>query len=148
MSVIGEIRSFIYKECPCLDEFNERIKRVVGIEHLNEERKSYMVEASVTDKPIMKRYLDGSSERQFNFIFASREYFGSDIAEALDVAEFYEDFSEWLEECTETNNVPVLGEGKEVKKMVATTNGYVFNADETAAQYQIQCKIIYNQKAR
>ena len=92
--------------------------------------------------------MDGSTVRQLNFIFASREYFGRELAENLDIDEFYEKFSEWLEECSMEKNLPVLGEGKEARKIEATTHGYVFDASETLAQYQIQCKLTYFQERK
>ena len=108
-----------------------------------------MVEPSVNDRPIKKRYMDGCTVRQLNFIFASREYFGRELAENLDIDEFYEKFSEWLEECSRTEEkLPVLGEGKEARKIEATTHGYVFDASETLAQYQIQCKLTYFQERK
>lgn len=141
MSLIGSIREFV-NGCPLLQEFDA----LVGVEYLEENTKSYMIEASVTDTPIQKRYLNGDTIRRFNFVFCSREYFGLDTVENMDVAEFYEDFSEWLEKCSLTNNLPDLGEGKEATKIRALTNGYVMNADETKAQYQIQCQLVYYQK--
>lgn len=141
MSVIGSVRAFINK-CPFLDEFDA----LVGVEYLEEDTKSFMVEASVTDNPIQKRYLNGDTIRRFHFVFSSREYFGRDVAENMDVAEFYEDFSEWLEICSLNKDLPELGEGKEAMKIQALTNGYVMNADETKAQYQIQCQLVYYQE--
>ena len=141
MSIISSIRAFV-NQCPFLDEFDA----LVGVEYLPEDTKSYMVEASVTENPVKKRQINGDTVRRFNFIFASREYFGWDTVESMDVAGFYENFSEWLERCSLTGDLPELGEGKEAKKIQALTNGYVLNADETKAQYQIQCQLVYYQK--
>lgn len=141
MSVIGSVRAFV-NQCPLLEEFDA----LVGVEYLEEDAKSFMIEASVTDNPIQKRYLNGDTVRRFNFVFASREYFGLDTVENMDVAEFYEDFSEWLEKCSLKKNLPELDAGKEPLKIQALTNGYVMNADETKAQYQIQCQLVYYQE--
>lgn len=147
MSVIGDVRTFI-AGCPFLDEFSQGIGKLINVNYLDENKKSYMVEPSINDKPIKERYIDGSTVRQMNFIFASREYFGRELAENLDIDEFYEKFSEWLEECNGTGNLPGLGEGKEARKIEATTHGYVFDASETLAQYQIQCKLTYFQERK
>lgn len=140
MSVLSSVRTFI-DGCPFLDEF----KSAVNVNYLDENEKSYMLEPSVT-QPVIKRYANGSTVRQFNFIFASREYFGRDVLENLDTDTFYEHFSEWLEQCTEKKNLPVMDEGKTARKIKATTNGYLFNADETKAQYQIQCQLVFYQE--
>ena len=141
MSIIESIRAFI-NECPFLNEFDA----AVGVEYLPEDEKSYIIGASITDKPVVKSYMNGDKVKRFNFVFASREYFGRDNVENMDVADFYEHFSEWLEECDVSGNLPVLSEGKETRCIRALTNGYVFNQTETKAQYQIQCKLIYYQK--
>lgn len=140
MSILGSVRAFI-DECPFLDEF----RTAVNVNFLDEDEKSYMIEPSVT-QPITKKYTDGSSVRQFNFIFASREYFGRDVLENIDIDTFYEHFSEWLEECSKEKKLPVMEDGKQARKIKATTNGYLYNADETKAQYQIQCQLIYYQR--
>ena len=141
MSVIASVRAFI-QDYPGLSAFDD----LVGVEHLPEDTKSYAIEASVTSQPIKRRYINGDTERRFNFVLASREYFGADVAENIDVAEFYEDFSDWLERCTINNELPEMDKGKRAIKIQALTNGYVFNADATKAQYQIQCQLIYYQK--
>lgn len=141
-SVIESVRAFI-NTCPYLDEWDA----LVGVTYLPEDTKTYAVEASITDKPVEKRYLDGSMVKRFNFTFVSREYFGADNVENMDVAEFYEHFSEWLEECDRNGILPELPEGKETRHIEALTNGYVFDQTETKAQYQIQCRLTYYQKA-
>ena len=142
MSVIGSIRAFV-NTCPFLGEFDA----LVGVEYLPENTKSFVVEASITDNPIQRRYLNGDTIRRFNFVFASREYFGQDMVENMDVAEFYEKFSDWLEECSAKNTLPDLGSGREARKIQALTNGYVLNADESKARYQIQCQLVYYQES-
>lgn len=141
MSVIESVRAFINK-CPFLEEFDA----VVGVEYLPEDEKSYIIGASITDNPVVKSYVNGDKVKRFNFVFASREYFGRDNVENMDVAGFYEHFSEWLEECNITGVLPELSEGKEARRIEALTNGYVFNQTETKAQYQIQCRLTYYQK--
>ncbi len=141
MSVIESVRAFI-NECPYLDEFNA----VVGVEYLPEDEKSYIIGASITDNPIVKSYVNGDKVKRFNFVFASREYFGKDNVENMDVAGFYEHFSEWLEECNINGTLPELLDGKEARRIEALTNVYVFNQTETKAQYQIQCRLTYYQK--
>ena len=140
-SVIESVRAFI-NTCPYLDEWDA----LVGVTYLPEDTKTYAVEASITDNPVVKRYLDGSAVKRFNFTFVSREYFGADKVENMDVAEFYEHFSEWLEECDRKGLLPELPEGKEARHIEVLTNGYVFDQTETKAQYQIQCRLTYFHK--
>ena len=140
MTIIESVRNFI-ETCPYLPEF----RKAVNAEYLGEDEKSYVIESSPVDL-IVKRYADGSSVRQFAFIFGSREYFGPDIIENIDNSGFYEHFADWLEASTLINKLPEMAEGKTAKKILATTTGYVINADETKAMYQIQCKLTYFQE--
>ena len=41
-----------------------------------------------------------------------------------------------------------LHPGKTQKKIRATTNGYLMDAETKTAQYRIQCEFIYDQKRR
>lgn len=141
MSIIESIRAFI-SGCPFLDEFDA----VVGVEYLPEDEKSYIVGVSATNDPIVKKYMNGDRVMKFDFVFASREYFGRDNVGNMEVADFYEHFSKWLQECDMNGKLPELSGGKESRHIKALTNGYVFNQTETKAQYQIQCQLTYYQK--
>lgn len=141
-TLIGAVREFILS-CPFIKEFEDAFP-VIGVENLAEEVDSYMIEALPVN-PVIKQYLDGSSIRQFAFVLASRELNGENEVN-IENNQFYEKFSEWLDKCTRTNVFPELGEHREAMKINATTCGYVFNADETKATYQIQCNMKYYQK--
>lgn len=78
MSVIASVRAFI-QDYPGLSAFDD----LVGVEHLPEDTKSYAIEASVTSQPIKRRYINGDTERRFNFVLASREYFGQTLQRIL-----------------------------------------------------------------
>lgn len=141
MSVIESIRKFIREECPLLQEFGEMFP-TVGMEKLEEDTGSYTVQV-VPSEPIVKRYVNGDTIRRVSFYFASRESYAN--VENIDTSEFYEKFSEWMEKCTRSGELPELEDGKESKKMKAATHGYLIDAADTKAQYQIQCEFQYYQ---
>lgn len=140
MTIIESVRNFI-ETCPYLPEF----RAAVNAQYLGEDVKSYMIESTPVE-PVVKRYTDGSTLRQFAFVFASREYFGPDVIENIDNSGFYEHFADWLEMSTMEGHLPEMEQGKHPRKILATTTGYVFNADETKAMYQIQCRLTYFQE--
>jgi len=142
MTIMESIRNFMLK-CPCIEDFELGL----GVESLGEDEGSYSINTTPCN-PIVKKYNDGSSVRQFDFVFASKNYFGPDVMENIQNCGFYEKFSEWLEDSTRSNDLPAMGDGKTARKLIASTTGYVFNADETSAQYQIQCKLIYFEEKR
>lgn len=148
MSVISSIRDFI-SQCPYLDEFNKAFSDVkfakVDLDKLEEDAISYMIETVPAD-PIVKRYINGDTVRRVAFAFCSRVFYGD--FENIDTSDFYENFSDWLEDCTRDGSFPKLSAGKEARKIRATTNGYLMDAETHAAQYRIQCEFIYYQKRR
>ena len=136
-SIVECIRDFV-KKCPYLSEFH----RGIGVDYLAEDTQSYMIEA-VPCNPIVKRYVSGQSVRQFQFYFASRETYSKNVLDNLENCAFYERFQNWLEECTKNDDLPELTGGKVAREIMATTHGYVFDAEQSKAQYMIQCNLIY-----
>lgn len=143
MSVISAIRDFI-ATCPCMDEFDEAFAKV-DLDKLEEDATNYMVE-SVPAEPIVRRYTNGDTVRRVAFAFCSRVFYGD--VENIDTSDFFENFSDWLEDCTRDGIFPKLGDGKEPRKIRATTNGYLIDSGAHTAQYRIQCEFIYFRKRR
>ena len=95
----------------------------------------------------IKRYLDGSSLRQFLFTMSSREFKGEDIQQNTDNLAFYEAFAGWVLQQDRSGNLPALGDGRTSRKIEVTTSGYPFLVDEQGtARYQIQLRLEYFQK--
>lgn len=136
MTLMESIRNFI-KQCPHINTFSN----ILGVDFLAEETESYSIE-EIPCTPIIKKYVDGSSVRQYLFIFSSRKSYGSDILTNLDNLGFFELFSTWLEEQSNLENLPILKNG-EALKIEALTNGYAFDTNIDNARYQIQCKLTY-----
>lgn len=144
MSVIESVRKFI-KTCPYLEEYNGAIN--VNVDMLGKDATMYSIE-EVPVNTLLKRYVDGSSLRQFVFVFSSREIYGEDVKQNIENVGFYEDFSDWLDECTKEGNLPILDEGKEAVKIGALTNGYLYYEETSTAKYTIQCKLEYMKGSR
>lgn len=140
--IINSIRTFI-RTCPHLQAFNGAIR--VNVDYLPSETSTYSIE-EVPVTPILKKYVDGSTQRQYAFIFTSRESYGDDVMQNISNSGFYENFMHWLEECSINENLPILEENKQAIKIEATTTGYAFQTDVDRARYQIQCRLTYFQK--
>lgn len=141
MTIIESIRNFI-KQCPFLEAFEGAIR--IGVDYLDSEATTYSIE-KVPCNPIIKKYVDGSSKRQEQFIFASRESYGQDIFNNLDNINFYENFASWIEENNNNEKLPAL-DNKEALSLELTSNGYAFKTDIDKAQYQIQMRLIYMER--
>jgi len=136
-SIIQGIRDYI-SSCPLLTDGK------VKVNYLGSEMVSYTID-EVPTETLVKRYMDGSSVRKFQFIFASREAYSASVLENMKVSGFYEQFSDWMEQQNMLKNLPILPDNCEAKNIRTLTNGYTLNADAQAKQqrYQIQCELRY-----
>ena len=112
MSIIESIREFI-SGCPLLKN-----GVLLNVDRLGDTGIEYTIDGEMT-APILKRYTDGSSLRQFNFIFASRESY-----------------------------LPELDKYRIPQYIEVQSGGYVFDTDDSTARYQIQLKFVYYQDRR
>lgn len=138
--IIKALRDYI-SQCPYLYEFNKGI----NIDYLDNDSTTYSIE-EVPCEPIIKRYINGDTKRQYDFIFASRESYGADVFQNIENSGFYEDFSSWIEEESSKGNLPSLEGNRESLEIKVSTTGYAFQTDDNSARYQIQLKLIYFQK--
>ena len=138
MSVAIKVKEFI-ETCPFLKEF-EQMFPIVQQDKLEEDATSYSIESTPAD-PIIKRYANGDSVRQYVFSLCSRELYGEN--ENQGTSEFYEKFADWLETCTKEGKLPELSGQLKSKSIRATTDGYLYDTQETKCQYRIQCQFIY-----
>ena len=116
----------------------------LNVDFLPTEAESYSVEA-VPVAEVLRKYLDGSTVRQFAFVLASREFYSENIAQNTDNLEFYEELSHWVAQ--QKRKLPDLGEGRKAAKIEILSPGYMFYGDDQGtARYQIQMKLTYNQK--
>lgn len=139
MSVINAVKEFIKDNCPFLEEF-DNLFPVVNLDMLPENPTSYSIE-SVPNEPIVKRYMNGDSIRKITFHLCSREFYNEETN--VDTSEFYEKFSDWLEECNEQKKLPALEGGMRPLKFIANTGGYADDATGVLSQYRIQCEFRY-----
>lgn len=140
MSMIESIRSF-FCACPYLADGK------MSVDYLGADPTGYTIDA-VPSSGIVKQYTDGGTLRQFVFVFASREYYGESVLRQLTNIGFYENLARWIEEQSEAGNLPKPGEGFAPQKMEILSTGYLFDAEEKNARYQMQCRLIYYEKRK
>lgn len=138
MTMIEAIRKYL-ESCPVLSGGK------LNVDFLPQDATTYSVDV-VPTTPVVKRYLDGSSARQFLFVFATRASYGEHIRQQLDNLCLFEAFEEWVDKQNRAKAFPDLGEGRTAQKLEVTTSGYVFAPETDTARYQIQCRLSYFQK--
>ena len=141
MSIIESIREFI-SGCPLLKN-----GVLLNVDRLGDTEIEYTVDGEITN-PILRRYTDGSSLRQFNFVFASRESYGADTLQNIANSGFYENFANWIEKQSNAKNLPKLDKYRIPQYIEAQSDSYIFDTDDSTARYQIQLKFVYYQDRR
>lgn len=77
-----------------------------------------------------------------NYIFASKESYGSDVEQNLANLGFYDEIVLWILEQNAKRNFPQINEGR-VKSIVPTLTAYPVEVGSDVARYQIQIRITY-----
>lgn len=141
MSIIESIRKYMAK-CPLLDGGS------INIDFLSSSNIEYTIE-TVPCEPVIKYFIGGSSLRQYEFILASRQAFGSDVWQNLANSDFYEKFADWIDSQNYNENFPDLeSQYRTPQSVEVTSSGYVFELDTDNARYQIQLRLTYYQDRR
>lgn len=141
MTIIESVKNFILT-CPHLNELAR-----ISVDFLPEHTDTYSIE-EVPCQTVIRRYLDGSSERQFLFVFAARFAYSDELRNNIENSGFFENFENWLEDCTKKEIFPEMKEGLTPSRIEAVSSGYLFDISEdlSESRYQIQCRLIYDKE--
>lgn len=137
-TIIEAIRQYILT-CPFL------ANGLVNVDFLGSKPTEYSIDI-LPCNPIIKKYIDGGSLRQYMFAFTSKEYYSSGEMQNIENSGFYEKFASWIEKNNLKNILPILGEKKYSQEIEIQSSGYLFDNDGTNARYQIQLRLIYSQE--
>lgn len=138
-SIIEGLTEYFLK-CPLLKD------GVFRVDALGSDPVEYALTAEVTS-PVLRTYVDGSSIRQYQFNFNSRESYSMDRVLAIQNESFYEEFCDWVEEQNRTENLPEMPEGCEALELAVLAPGYMLDADMESARYQVQLQLKYFKEA-
>lgn len=138
-SIIEGIAAF-FVDCPLLKDGAFRV------DALSDSPIEYAIEVGIFD-PIVEQYIDGSSDRRYQFNFGSRESYSMDRLQNIANSTFYEDFAEWVEAQNKAGNFPELPPGMYPEQLTALSSGYMFDENMRDARYQIQLELIYHKEA-
>ena len=140
--IIDSLRNYM-RNLKCLDTFNNAVR--VNINYLEPNADNYSIE-EVPVEPIVKKYVNGDSIRQYAFIFTSREPYGADVLTNIDNSGFYEKLADEIEKNNYNEIFPLLDDGLEPLEIKVTSTGYAFAVTEDTAQFQIQLRLKYFKK--
>lgn len=138
-SIIEGLTDYFLK-CPLLKDGVFRVNALGG------EPVEYALESAITS-PVLKTYVDGSSVRQYQFNFNSREAYSMDRIMAIQNESFYEDFCNWVEEQNKNENLPEMPGGCEAQAITVLAPGFMLDATMESAFYQVQLQLQYFKEA-
>lgn len=139
MKIIEAIREYI-SNLDCMATF----ENAINVNYLSGENDSFSIE-EVPCNPIVKKYLDSSTLRQYQFVFCSREPYGAEVLQQIENSTFYEDFANEIEEKNNNDILPTL-DNMEAMSLEITSNAYTVSVTEDTAMYQINLNLKYYKK--
>ena len=116
------------------------------VDYLGEKPVEYTIEVLPCD-PVVKRYLGGSTVRQYLFAFGSREFYSQERLPNIQNSAFYELLADWVETRSMSGILPELPDGMEAQQLEVVSSGYLFDGSMTNARYQIQLRLLYFKEA-
>lgn len=127
------------RSCPQIER-----ARLFGADYLGDEE-SYSLDVTPTAlkyrENILGDYVLRETQEQ-NFVFASREPYGADLAQNLENLAFFQAVAKWVIDQNNDRNFPDW-EGGEVVAIVPTLSAYPITMGSAYARYQIQIKVTY-----
>lgn len=129
-----------FLQCPLLKD------GVFRVNALGSDPVEYALESAITS-PILKKYVNGSSVRQYQFNFNSKEAYSMDRIMAIRNEGFYEDFCNWVEGQSMAGNLPEMPEGCEAQELTVLAPGFMLDASMENAFYQVQLQLKYFKEA-
>lgn len=116
------------------------------VDYLGEKPVEYTIDVLPCD-PVVKRYLGGSTVRQYLFAFGSREFYSQERLQNIQNSAFYERLADWVETRSMSGILPELPDGMEAQQLEVVSSGYLFDGSMTNARYQIQLRLLYFKEA-
>lgn len=138
-SVLEGVTEYFLR-CPLLKE------GVFRVDALGPDPVEYTIETGIFD-PVIQRYVDGSSERQYQFQFGSREFYSMDRVQNIENSTFYEEFADWVEMKSNEGELPELPKGMHAEELEVLSPEYIFDGAMKNARYQISLRLVYFKEA-
>lgn len=127
-----------FSACPLLVDYGG-----IHVDYLDEDVQSYSINPYLTGSLTVKKYTDGGEIRQYPFYFESTEpYSRSDIDTRKNSA-WYEKFSDWLDSQNKAGNLPEIDGAIKIEIL---SDGYLTDASQDVAVYQMQLRLLYYRK--
>lgn len=135
MSIIKSLRKY-FSECPAMDGFTAEY-----VDWTDEKADNYGI--SPTGDTRVKRYIDGTEQRRYDFVIYAR-FSTAQGALNMQNSEWVEEFQEYIRKQSLEGNLPE-GDEKTIPEKLTASNGLLFSYDQSGSSgvYQIQLQYTY-----
>lgn len=137
-TIIESLRDY-FLTCPLMGNCK------INVDLLPESGMEYSIDPEQAAE-ILKKFVNGDTQRQYLFMIRSVNSYGSDVLQNMANSGFFEKFSAWLEKQTNLEKLPDLPIGKSPELIEAQSTGFLFKTSPNSGKYQIQCRLIYLQR--
>lgn len=131
-SKIELIRDFI-QTCPYLKNGK------VNVDYIKDKAQSYSIDETPSTT-IIKEYKDGGTQNQITFDFSIQANFS--VLENIKNSKFCDDFTKWIKEQDEKENLPKINGIDWIKCL---GRGTILQTTETTAIYVIPMQVVYDE---
>lgn len=111
----------------------------INVDFLGEEPTEFAI-IPIPINPILEKYVDGSSLRQYQFQLLSCNDYGADVMQNIANSSYFEHLYELIEE---NNDKRILPEIEGIETIECLDNGAILDVTTNAARYSIQMRITY-----
>ena len=124
------------------------IENNIGIDYQQDQPDSFSLN-SIPENRLINEDVIGNKFMQFSFNLTSRCYTTTDL-NRIENLNLLDDFSEWVYEQNQINNLPKLKENQIATDLIITGNAYLYsnNPDIQNGVYQVQLKLYYIEKVK
>ena len=111
----------------------------INVDFLGKEPTEFALEPMPIN-PILEKYINGASLRQFQFQLLSCNDYGADVMQNMANSCYYESLYDLIER---NNQNKVLPDIKGIESIECLNSGGILDAGTNTARYSIQMRIIY-----
>lgn len=111
----------------------------INVDFLGEEPTEFAIVPIPVD-PILEKYIDGSSLRQYQFQLISVNSYGADVIQNMENSSYYEKLYTLIED---NNSNEILPNIDGIYSIECLNNGSILDAGTNTARYAIQMRITY-----
>ena len=135
--IVESVKKY-FEELTSISVFNNAI----NVNYLDDEINYFSIE-EIPTSPIIKRYANGTTLRQYQFSLNSRAIYNEEILQNIENSGFYEKLCEEIEQKDNYGILPILEGNKQAVNLEITSTPVIISNDSTSAIYQINFNLKY-----